>query len=79
MIKEKRKEKILGSWLKSRKYFLCNKISKVKEYVLAVNGFASNSGVHIIPFLIPNGTPNGIGIENTFRGMKVHFICHFEL
>ena len=36
----KKKEKILGPWLKSRKYFLYNNI--VKEFVLAVNGFASN-------------------------------------
>ena len=30
--------------------------------------------VQIIPFLILNGT----GVESTFRGMKVHFLCHCE-
>ena len=28
------------------------------------------TGVHIFPFLIPNG----IGVESTFRGMKVSFM-----
>ena len=32
-------------------------------------------GVHIIPFLIPNG----IGVESTLKDMKLHFICHCEL
>ena len=37
--------------------------------------YMCTAGVHIIPFLIPNG----IGVESIFRGVKVHFICHFEL
>ena len=31
--------------------------------------------IHIIPFLIPNG----IGVECTFRGMKIHFLWHCKL
>ena len=30
---------------------------------------------HIIPFLIPNV----IGVESTFRGIKIQFLCHSKL
>ena len=32
------------------------------------------TGVHIIQFIIREG----IGVESTFRGMKVHFLCHCD-
>ena len=46
--------------------------------VTKVSGGYSNlslAGVHIIPFLIPNGS----GVESTIRGMKTHFLYHSEL
>ena len=48
------------------------------EYGDGISVFALNSnlsGVHIIAFLIPNW----IGVKSTFRDMKIHFLCHWEL
>ncbi len=53
------------------------KINLLREmYLYTAQLMCFMQGVHIIPFLIPNRI--GPGVENTFRGMKVHFICHCE-
>ena len=44
-------------------------------YILSFIEFTDLSMGPYISILISNG----IGVESTFRGMKIHFLCHIEL